>query len=1379
MSRRKQDFQAVRSEGGLLPPDLLRRILDPRGELPGTRPKDYDLAKGERLHERITQSWNKLLKQWKDFQSVRTGQGTRTGITNERWTLPLLRELGFGSLPTTPAPEINGRTYAISRIFGPVPIHLIGCELSLDRRAAGVRGAAASNPHGLVQEFLNRSPKHLWGIVCNGLRLRILRDSQALSRQSFLEFDLESMFDGELYGDFVLLWLTAHASRFVPRDGDRPESCYLEEWTRIAREQGTRALGDLRQGVERALEILGEGFTSHPQNTRLRDALRSEVLSLSNFHGQLLRIIYRIIFLFVSEDRTLDGVPLLHPREDLPQARTARERYAAHYSTSRLRDLASRIKGSRHGDLWRQFQVVVQALSGTPDGEAAREHLALPALGSFLWNPRSTAELNDAELANYDFLEALRCLAFTRQGNVLRPVDYKSLGAEELGGIYESLLALIPRISADGARFTFARFAGSERKTSGSYYTPDALVQSLLDTALDPVVDAALKGKSGPEAEEALLSITVCDPAVGSGHFLVGAARRLARRLATLRAQAQGDSEPSPLLYQQALRDVISRCLYGVDLNPMAVELCKVSLWLEALEPGKPLTFLDHHIQVGNSLLGTTPELIKEGIPDDAFKPLIGDDKKICTVLRRKNKQESDGQITMYPLLAAESQKAYRTMEDLARALDEKPEETLDEVRQKAASFNELLGSEEYRRARLAADAWCAAFVWKKQKGTPPPIITDILRKLQETPNALTPEQRKEVQRLADQYRFFHWHLAFPQVFARGGFDCVLGNPPWERVKLQEKEWFAGRNEAIASAPNAAARKRMIQELIEADPRLYKEFIEDLRRAEGESHFFRSSGRYPFCGRGDINLYAVFAEAMRDILNERGRMGCVLPTGIATDDTTKFFFQNVIETRSLVSLFDFENKGIFPGVHSSYKFCLFTAGGGKQPTHTAAEFAFFAHGVEDLRDPERRFSLSVEDIALLNPNTLTCPVFRSRKDAELTKAIYRRVPVLIREARDGHPEDNPWGVKFTRMFDMSNDSDLFRTRDQLEADGWRLDGNIFEKDGEKYLPLYEAKMIHHFDHRWATYDGTKIRDVASEEKQDPAFVVLPRYWVKEADVQAALARTGWTRRWLLGWRDICRNTDERTVIFGVIPETAVGHTCPLIICSVALERVSLVKANFSCLVLDYCARQKIGGTHLTYNYLNQIPVLSPQIYEDGASSYKDGHKSEVFLERTRSSCATAEFFLPRILELTYTAWDLQPFARDCGYEGPPFRWDEERRFLLRCELDAAFFHLYLPARADGQWKRALKNEGAVRDEAPEELEELKRHFPTPRDAVDYILDTFPIVKRKDEQRYGEYRTKRVILEIYDAMQEALRTGTPYQTRFDPPPAHPSVVHRPC
>ena len=1076
MSRRASEFQTIRSEGGLLPPDLLRRVIDPKAKLPGNKPEDYGLPAGDRLNETITQSWNQLRRHWREFQAAAANLAegeAGTGLTNDRWNLPLLRELGFGLLPTSPGPELNGRTYAINRFFGPVPVHLLGCGLSLDRRTAGQRGAAAINPHGLVQEFLNRSEGHLWAIVANGLRFRILRDNQALSRQSFLEFDLEAMFSGEVFSDFVIFWLMAHASRFAPRNENQVDSCWLEKWTREAAEQGTRALGDLSQGVEKALQMLGEGFTSHPKNTQLREALRDGTVSLINFHGQLLRVVYRLIFLFVAEDRTLEGLPLLHPRDTSEAGRLARERYASHYSTSRLRDMAAKIKGSRHGDLWQQFQLLVGALSGAEDSSAARQQLALPALGSFLWDPAATGILNEAALTNHDFLETLRHLAFTRQGRVLRPVDYKHLGAEELGGVYESLLALTPQISADGLRFSFAEFAGNERKTSGSYYTPDSLVQCLLDSALDPVVADAIKGKNGEEAEKAILGLKICDPAVGSGHFLVGAAHRLARHLARVRALAQGESEPSPLLYQHALRDVIGRCLYGVDVNPMSAELCRVNLWLEALEPGKPLSFLDHHIRVGNSLLGATPELIATGLPDDAFKPIEGDDKKACAELKKRNKAGLKGRSYLF---ADEYAKTQARLAQAAAALEELPDDRPEAIRVKELAFRHHEETEAYREKKLLADAWCAAFVIKKYfpphptdprfPSSEPYGITQGLLNGLASGKPLPAVMVEEVEQLARHYQFFHWHLTFPEVFAKGGFDCMLGNPPWERVKLQEKEWFAERSPEIANAPNAAARKRMIEALIATDPELHQLFLADARKAEGESHSMRSSGRFPLCGRGDINVYTVFAESMRNLLNERGRTGCILPSGIATDDTTKFFFQDVVESKSLVSLFDFENKGIFfPGVHSSYKFCLFTSGRGLRPTVQTAEFVFFAHAVEDLRDPERRFTLSAEDIGLLNPNTRTCPIFRSRRDAELTKAIYRRVPVLIREAQGDRPEENPWGIKFNRMFDMSNDSHLFRTREQLETEGWRLEGNVFHRDEERYLPLYEAKMATLLDHR--------------------------------------------------------------------------------------------------------------------------------------------------------------------------------------------------------------------------------------------------------------------------------------------------------------------------
>jgi len=464
-------------------------------------------------------------------------------------------------------------------------------------------------------------------------------------------------------------------------------------------------------------------------------------------------------------------------------------------------------------------------------------------------------------------------------------------------------------------------------------------------------------------------------------------------------------------------------------------------------------------------------------------------------------------------------------------------------------------------------------------------------------------------------------------------------------------------------------------------------------------------------GNGRVNLYSVFAETDRSLLRQKGRAGVVLPTGIATDDTNKIFFGDLVGKRALASLYDFENrKALFAGVHRSYKFSLVTVSSdGDGPRE--ADLACFLLDPSDLAGEERHFTLSTEDFALINPNTLTLPIFRSKRDAELTKAIYRRVPVLVRE---GDPDGNPWGIAFRQgLFNMTSDSGLFRTRMEMEAEGWRLQGNVFERGEARYLPLYEAKMLHQFDHRWATYDGLETRDVTVAEKADPHCVALPRYWVPEREVQARLERR-WDRHWLLGWRDICRSTDERTVIASVLPRVACGDTLLLMFPAPEFATLApLLGANLDSFVLDFAARQKIGGTHLKYHVFKQLATLPPDAYIGVAPWCRPE--------------SLQDWLAPRALELTYTAWDMQPFARDLGYDGPPFAWDPERRFHLRCELDAAFFHLY----------------GIERDD------------------VDYIMETFPIVKRKDEAKWGEYRTKRVILEVYDAMRRAMVTGVAY------------------
>jgi len=386
----------------------------------------------------------------------------------------------------------------------------------------------------------------------------------------------------------------------------------------------------------------------------------------------------------------------------------------------------------------------------------------------------------------------------------------------------------------------------------------------------------------------------------------------------------------------------------------------------------------------------------------------LTDDKAVASKLRKRNKIEREGQMTF-----DERSLPDRTA-DLAavtRALDEVPDTAIAGVHVKASRFEELLKSATYREARMLADMWCAAFVFTKTGGAPA-ITTSTLRLAARDAGRVQADAASVAARFAADYKFFHWPIEFPRVFADGGgFDVVLGNPPWERVKLQEKEFFAARVPAVATARNAAERKRMIRALEHDDPRVWAAFREAARRSEGESHLLRNSGRYPLAGRGDINTYAVFAELMRSLLAPRGSAGVIVPSGIATDETTRLLFGDLVDRGQLSTLYAFDNRsGFFPAVGSIITFALLSIGGASRPA-TIAEFVFLARSTRELADPERRFTLTAEEFALLNPNTRTCPVFRSRRDAEIAKAVYRRVPVLMRA---GDPVGDPWGVSFTK-----------------------------------------------------------------------------------------------------------------------------------------------------------------------------------------------------------------------------------------------------------------------------------------------------------------------------------------------------------------------------
>jgi len=1328
------NLPTLKLEGGLFLPDQLEKAA--QGRASAQSEADYGTPKGVKLKDEYSRAFQIACAQWQHFAA----QLERADVDAAQLTTAFVHELlrdafGYAALQATSAQQVGELRYPVSLMAGTLPVlvapHTLGLDEADARFAVQGGGNRKKAPFQAMQELLNASEALQWGIVSNGKQLRLLRDAASLTRPSFLEVDLADLLGGQRYAEFANVWRLLHASRAF-RPGQGATACIWEQWRSEGQQEGTRVRDGLRNGVEQALLTLGAGFLQHPANHALRAALNDGTLSKDEYFQQLLRLIYRLIFVFTVEER---GV--LHPQEDSAEAQVARRAYAEGYALARLRELCLKRRArTRHDDQWQAIRIVFRGLA---QGEP---RLALPALGG-LFAPQQCTGLDNANLDNAHLLTGLQHLRWAvvaqGKGSSLTPVDYRNMGPEELGSVYESLLELVPAIDLPARTFGFVgrteegSTAGNARKLTGSYYTPDSLVQELIKSALDPVIEQRLAAHPASPTE-ALLVIRVIDPACGSGHFLLAAARRLAEKLAQLRSLEGGqEGAIQPQDYRHALREVVGHCIYGVDRNPMAIELARMALWLEGYEEGRPLGFLDHHLQVGDALLGLTDlNALEQGIAKDAFKPLSGDDKDVCKELAKTNaaglKQIAKDLQGKQMLLGMDNRSGLEAL----RAIETLPADTPEQVAAKEKAWRGFLEESTHSPLAHAADALVGAYLLPKTEDMAEAVPTSItLHALLTAPERAQTEHAAPIVAARDaceQARVFHWPLAFPQVFAQGGFDCVLGNPPWERIKLQEEEFFATRHRDVAQARNKAERAQRIQWLSEgmlarhlypdlahevhedeAEKRLYREFVTARRTAEAASVFAHvkgvDGGRYPLTGVGDVNTYALFAETILQIHADSGRAGFIVPTGIATDDSTKAYFGHITQNRRLVSLYDIENReAVFPSVHRSYKFCLLTLGASER-----AEFVCFATQVSQLADPRRRFTLTPDEFRLINPNTLTCPVFRSERDAELTKKLYRAAPVLMRDAVTAgegkqakvvEPAQNPWGISFMAMLHMSNDSHLFK--DEPDAD---------------HLPLYEAKLIHQFDHRWATYtaDGNS-RNATLAEKANPDFTVTPRYWVSRAEVEERLCKRDrdgrviwqWERDWLMGWRDICRATDERTVIASVVPRVGVGHTMPLFLTDTGTRQIAALLGNLGALVLDFCARVKVGGTHLTYGYLKQFPVLPTDHYTE----------------------ADLAFVVPRVLELTYTAHDLSGWAQDLGYGGEPFPFDPDGRATLRAELDAYYAKLY----------------GLTRDEL--------RYILDPADVMgaDYPSETFRVLKNKEQKEFGEYRTQRLILAAWDKLE---------------------------
>jgi len=1314
-------YIAIRSEGGLLPYDLLDEILAETS--PGQKAPDFGLPKGRRVSDEIQRVWLDAQELWSRFKVGREKLSDKdphgTTLTRDRWIGPILTDpvrLSYDLHFQPSALVVDGLTFTISHRAGEPndspPVQIEGCGIELDKRPQKYR----VSPQAMVQEFLNRSESLLWGVVTNGLRFRLLRDSVRTARPTYLEFDLETILEGGHYNEFVLFYRLCHRTR-LPQEGHPSEDCWLEKYYQLSVEKGGRVRDNLRDGVEEALKVLGTGFLRHPENTALLEKIDSGKLNADQYHRQLLLLVYRLLFLTVAEDRHL----VISIGESAVRNQAI---YQDNYSIGKLRERAEGLlEDSGFSDLWIGLMQTFNLFADSNDTNP----LEIPPLNGDLFSPTTIPDLETAQVSNLDLLKAIRWLMFYRERNIRQRVNYAALDVEELGSVYESLLDFRPLVSKepDGRKFDLG--IGGERKTTGSYYTRPELVRELIQSALIPVLEDRLaeveKQARGQSAEmirgakvKAILRISVCDPACGSGHFLLETARRLGKELARIRV---GEDEPTPEQFHIAVRDVISHCIYGVDQNPLAVDLCKLALWLEGHWAGKPLSFLDHRIRCGNSLVGVfDPAVMVDGIPDDAFSPVTGDDKKVASAYKKRNRAEKAlGQKRLeFEQSPAEHGEEYAELFGIGLDF---PEDKPSDVRKKAELFAKARSGVDWWHDYTAANLWTASFFMPLTKLDDPLIPTQDTFLSYLLHRQDRPQMTGAANSLGGGLRFFHWRLEFPDVFESGGFDVLLGNPPWETLQPEEVKFFAAAGAIQIAALSGSTRKAAIEKLTKTDAALAAAWNGFQRGIESQNKFLRMSSRFEATAIGKLNTYALFSELAKALLNGKGRAGILVPTGIGTDDSTKLFFSGLIENQHLVSLIGFENEAfIFPSVHHAFKFCALTLTG-SQLKAKIADFVFFCRQFEDVQKGERHFKLSLEDFELINPNTRTCPIFRTYADAELTKKVYRRVPVLVNKRTDA----NPWGIEFRQgLFNMTSDSALFSSEATSDS-----------------LPLYEAKMIWQFDHRHGSYEGraergfTNLEEVPVEKRADVNWQAKPFYWVQKEEVLTRLMMSegtyakstlpidmesesilAHTPHFLMGFRDITNATNERTCIFTILPVVGAGHTLPLVFLTESPSplHISCFLANVNSLVLDYVARQKIGGMHLTYSLLNQLPVLPPNFYLP----------------------SDLDFVTSRVVRLVYTTCDMRPFATDMEYAGEPCSWDESLRELTRAELDAYYAHLY----------------GVTRDELryildPKEL--LGRDFPS---------ETFRVLREREQQEYHEYRTARLVLEAFDKLAESSR-----------------------
>ena len=1250
------DYTSIHIYGHLLSDDILHNI-ERDNTYEGNREQDF--AMDIPVSAAIDYVWSSLRNDW-NFYKERAGNerlvnkdpyGTRRARDlMER----LLQSLGYSLDRQASNIEVAGTGYDITytcQPLGKMPFIIIGegihadgsidtlDKCSLDYRAKG--GMRKKSAHATMLEYLNAT-ENVYGIISNGQILRLIRNSGQLVKLTYIEFDLRRMLEEDKYTEFCLMFRLLHASRFHTV-GDEP--CVMERWFNMSIESGNRIRNGLSLAVQKTMETIGNAvLTSEGKgNEALRTAFTEGSMDAAKLNKELIHFIYRLLFLFIIEERGLVyQIPDSPEAPDYKQLCEWQEIYKKFYAASRLRHLSelAYLKQRQYFDLWQGLMDTFRLFEPDSFGE----RLGIKPLGGVLFGRETLLWLKQCQVSNHDVLTAFSALnEFTDERQQRVKINYSSLDVEEFGSVYEGILEMRPFVQpgVSAAEWQFGFVGGLDRQSTSSYYTRPDLVQNLIKTTLEPVIKEKMAHLSSTEEKvKALLNMKVCDAASGSGHIVLAMARTIAWYVCALRT---GEDNPASLDYRQALREVISRCVYAVDYNPDAVELCKVVLWIEGYCAGKPLSFLDHHIRCGNSVLGVSDlQMLIDGVPD---KALTAEDKDTLKALKKLN-QESikavNGDSGNEQLLGLENSFGVENMTaaqiglaDKIRYINHLPEETLEEEIIKQERWRELMDSARVDCLRRACDIYTYAFYktvkhdeiikekedvnGKWQLEPEVPYTKTVIRALQEIDVMECVEKNKplptyycelskdfksEVKRIALEQRFFHWCVEFPEVFAANkGFDVMCGNPPWDKIKVEDKKWFESHGRAdIVNAGTASQRKKAIAELPSTDPTLYNEYTKALGDAESLSRFVRLCGRFELTATGDINLFPLFSELCLSFSKEA--WGLVVPTGIAVNDSNKAFFSKLIDENRLISFYDFENREKLFNIDSTIKFCLITAGKAQAEPRTVSG-GFYLTRLDHLLDPRRIYTLQTSDFARLNPNTKTCPVFRTSRDAKLTAKIYRNSTILMNEITG----DNPWNVKFGSMIHMSNDSHLFRTYAQLTEAGATLKGNVFTTtEGEVYVPLYEGKMIWHYNHHYGTWptEGERPNSInmpSQDELSNPDSCIIPWYWVPLSAVNDRLVKYDkdgnviweWKHKWILCFRDISKAVNERTFVSTLAPSCGYNNKIPALYTTGGTFSTTALCAMLSSLVFDFTTRQKVGGNSMNFFYVKQLPVITPPI----------------------------------------------------------------------------------------------------------------------------------------------------------------------------------------